>query len=86
MKEEGKILERLHELRTVIEELRARANKELEKKRPETDLFLLRFLSQECSVYEFALSNLEWVLDKNDQDTCSAFSPIREHMQMQPER
>jgi hypothetical protein len=66
MKDEEKIVKRLHELRAVMDELQVKANEQLQKRRQDMDLYLLRFLNQERLVYEFALSNLEWVLGENE--------------------
>lgn len=66
MKNETILIERIQELKAVVDDIQNKASKELAKKRPEMNIYLLRFLNQERLVYEFALSNLEWVLKGND--------------------
>jgi hypothetical protein len=61
MKDELDIIKRIEELRDTMKMLENKKVDELKKSFKDRDYRLLRFLHKEYSVYDFAVSQLEWV-------------------------
>jgi hypothetical protein len=62
MKEAPEISEKILEMKEYIVKIEARRQQELKKEMYKRDLKLMRFLNRESNVYEYAISQLEWIL------------------------
>jgi len=66
MKYATEISTRIMELKEKIRVIEEERNKELKKPFDKRNIRLLSFLYKEYSVYEFSMSQLEWVLSLNN--------------------
>ena len=62
MRSNAEIEDRMADLRNTVSLLNSKKEQEFEKPFGQRDYRLLVFLNKETSVYEFALSQLEWAL------------------------
>ena len=62
MRSNAEIEDRMADLRNTVSHLNSKKEQEFEKPFGQRDYRLLVFLNKETSAYEFALSQLEWLL------------------------
>jgi len=62
MRSNAEIEDRMADLRNTVSLLNSKKEQEIEKPFGQRDYRLLVFLNKETSVYEFAISQLEWLL------------------------